>query len=196
MTVFSATLMLLFVMDPFGNVPVFLAVLKDIDPRRRTRIILRELVAALIALLVCFLLGKHLLAALAVSQESLELAAGVVLFLLALRMIFPPPGGSLMGETPDGEPFIVPLAIPLIAGPSAMSVILIMRSREPERWLEWIAALFLAWLITSAVLLLAGSLQRVLSRRGLIAIERLMGLLLTTVAVEMMTSGIRTMFMG
>jgi MarC family membrane protein len=193
MTILSASLLLFFVMDPFGNVPVFLAVLKDVDPARRTRIILRELVFSLLTLLFFLALGRYVLDAFRISPVALELAGGVILFILALRLIFPTRGTTIMGDPPGGEPFIVPLAIPLLAGPSAISIILLMRSREPDRWLEWLIAILCAWAATSVILLLSGPLMRILKQRGLFALERLMGLLLTTLAIEMFIAGLRVL---
>ena len=191
MTILSSSLLLFFVMDPFGNVPVFLSVLKDVDPAKHRRIISRELFFALITLLFFLALGPNVLGAFQISEVALELAGGVIMFLLALRMVFPTPGRTLMGDPPGGAPFVVPLAIPLIAGPSAISIILLMRSREPDRWLEWLIALLVAWGGSSVILLFSGVLNRILRKRGLYALERLMGLLLITLAIEMFLSGIR-----
>lgn len=195
MTLFSAALLLFLVMDPFGNVPVFLSVLRSVDEDRRRWVIARELLIAL-GFLVAFLFGgRYVLDAIGISESSLTVAGGVILFLIALRMIFPSPGGVFGADAEDAEdaqtePILVPLAIPLIAGPSAMASVLFMMSSNPARWLEWLAALGLAWAATGAVLLLAPNLVRLMGNRGLIATERLMGMVLTAIASKMILTGV------
>ncbi|MEW5826019.1 MAG: MarC family protein [Candidatus Bipolaricaulota bacterium] len=194
MTLVSALLLMLLVMDPLGNVPLLLVLLENVPPERRKRILLRESAFALGFLLVFLYLGRYLLGMLGISQEALGIAGGVVLFLIALRMVFPTPGG-LFGAAPKGEPFIVPIAIPLIAGPSALATVMLIATREPSRLLAWTAALAGAWSVSTLVLVSAEGLRRVLRPRGLVAIERLMGMILMTVAVQMLLSGIRE-FLG
>lgn len=193
LSVASAAVLLFFVMDPLGNVPLFLAALKNVAPHRHRPVILRELGLAL-AVLVAFLFGgPKLLALLHVSGTALTVAGGVVMLLIALRMVFP--AGEHKEEV-VGEPFLVPLAIPYVAGPSAMATVLLFTSREPERWPAWLAALLLAWLATGIVLVFGASFARLLGTRGLTAIERLMGMLLVVVAVEMILSGLRQYLAG
>jgi MarC family membrane protein len=188
-SVASAALLLLLVMDPFGNIPVFLAALKQVEPRRRRWVVFRELLIALVVLVVFLFAGRRLLGLLAISDPALTLAGAIILFLISLRMIFP--GLRLgMSDEIDGEPFIVPLAIPFVAGPSAMASVIVIMNREPARWPEWLLALFVAWVGTGVVLMLATVLSRLLGRRGLVAIERLMGMLLTAISVQMFVSGI------
>jgi multiple antibiotic resistance protein len=195
MTALSAAAILFLVLDPFGNVPLFLVYLKGLSPDRQRRVILRELVIALAVLVVFLFLGRYLLDLLRVSESSLGIAGGLVLFLIAIKMVFAGAEG-LFTRPHEGEPFIVPLAIPLVAGPSAMATVILLMAREPGRWLEWLAALLAAWLLAGAVLLLSAHLSRLLGDRGLAALERLMGLLLTTVAVEMLVSGVRQALTG
>lgn len=190
MTVMSAAVLLFFVMDPLGNVPLFLTALRRVAPERHRRVILRELAIALVVLVGFLFLGKGLLALLKVSAEALTAAGGVILLLIALRMIFPSSDHSLREDVHD-EPFIVPLAVPYTAGPSALATVLLLTSREPARWPEWLLALVLAWLASSVVLYFAGGLSRLLGERGLVAMERLMGMLLVTVAMEMLLGGLR-----
>jgi MarC family membrane protein len=188
-TVFSASVLLFLVLDPFGNVPFFLSALEGVDPSRHRRIVARELLIALAALVGFLFAGQMVLAWLQISGYSLNVAGGIILFLIAIRMIFPRPHGS-PGEQLDGEPFIVPLAIPYIAGPSALASVMLIMNREPGRWPEWLLAIFLAWLATAAPVLAASGLHRFLGRRGLIAIERLMGMVLITLAVQMLLGGL------
>lgn len=186
----SAAVLLFFVMDPLGNVPLFLASLKHVAPARHRLVIIRELVIALVVLVAFLFGGPQLLALLHVSGTALTVAGGVVMLLIALRMVFPSAENSLT-ESVDAEPFVVPLAIPYVAGPSAMATVLLFTSREPERWLDWLVALLLAWAATGLVLFFAAQLARVLGARGLLAVERLMGMLLVIVSVEMILSGLR-----
>ncbi len=179
---------LFFIMDPLGNTPVFHAILKDYAPPARMRIIARELLFALVILIVFLLAGTHILNFLGLSQPSLNIAGGILLFLIALRMVFPRQGGIV--EERAADPFIVPLAVPLVAGPSTIAVLLLLSSSQPERMLEWLAALLLAWGMATVILVGSGHLLRWLGDRGLRAAERLMGMLLILIAVEMFLDGV------
>ena len=190
MDIFSAALLLFLVIDPVGNIPAFLVILQGVPETRHKRIIFRELFIALMALVVFLFSGQYILAALQISQASLGAAGGIILFLIALRMIFPVPKGVFGEEAEVGEPFIVPLAIPLIAGPAAMATLMLLMARDPTLWLVWLTALLVAWSIAGIILLSADQLARLLGRRTLTAIERLMGLVLTAVAVQMLIDGI------
>ncbi|MGA1597776.1 MAG: YhgN family NAAT transporter [bacterium] len=190
MTLFSATVTLLLIMDPLGNIPAFLSVLKTIeDEQRRRRVLLRELFLALLVLLVFLFAGKYVLQGLGLREEAVRIGGGIVLFLISIRMIFPGHGG-LMGELPAGEPFLVPLAVPLIAGPSSLAILILLGNSEPERWPTWLAAVLIAWLVTSAVMLASTLLYRLLGQKGLIALERLMGMVLVTLSVQMLLDGV------
>ena len=189
MTILSAALLLFLILDPLGNVPVFLSVLKPLPPHRQRVVLVRELLIALAVLMAFLWGGKYALELMHLRQESVAIAGGIVLFLIGIRMIFPRPEG-LLGELPDGEPFIVPLAIPLIAGPSGMDAVMLMGSNEPHRLGEWSLALLLAWAATAAILLCAPLLFRLLGRRALSAVERLMGMLLVAISVQMLLDGL------
>jgi len=189
MTVFSAALLLFLVMDPFGNIPFFSAALRGVDPSRHRRIILRELLIALFVLVLFLFAGQHLLRLLQISEPALSAAGGTVLFLIAVRMIFPTRGGTIAEEV-SGEPFIVPLAIPYVAGPSALAAVLLIMNRQPDRWPEWLAALLLAWLVSGLIISMSTVLARLLGAKVLIAIERLMGMLLVAIAIQMLMNGI------
>ena len=190
-TIFSAFITLLLVMDPLGNVPIFLAVLKDVEPKRRQWVIFRELVVALGVLLLFLWGGKPALDLLGLRQESISIAGAIILFLIAIRMIFPSPYG-LIGDSPDGEPFIVPLAIPAVAGPSSLAIAMLMVNTDPSRMLEWTAALIAAWAVSAILLMASPLLLRALGNRGLIAMERLMGMILVIIAVQMFFNGVAT----
>lgn len=188
MTILSAALLLFLVMDPLGNIPLFLTALKNVAPERRTIVIFRELMIALLVMVLFLFSGQAFLSALHISEPALTATGGVILFLIALKMIFPPDTeGSHKNEE---EPFIVPLAIPYIAGPSALATLLLIMNGEPGRWADWLIALIAAWAVTGAILLMAGPLAKVLRNRGLIAIERLMGMILIAIAIQMLLDGI------
>jgi MarC family membrane protein len=185
----SAGFLLLLVLDPFGNVPIVLSALAAVPYERHRGIIVRECVLAYVILLAFMAGGKAFLDFLQLSETSLAIAGGIVLFLIAVRMIFPHPEG-VFGDAPGTEPFLVPLAVPAIAGPSAVATVMLMASRDPGKIAGWIAALTAAMVVTLVVLLGAGRLQKLLGERGIRAVERLTGLLLTAVAVQMLLNGI------
>ncbi len=191
MTVLSAALLLFLILDPLGNIPVFLSVLKPLAPKRQRIVLARELLIALAVLMGFLWGGKYALELMHLRQESVQIAGGIVLFLIGIRMIFPRPEG-LMGELPGGEPFIVPLAIPLVAGPSGMAAVMLMGSNEPDRLWDWSLALMVAWGATAAILFSATLLYKWLGRSALIALERLMGMLLVAISVQMFLDGIGT----
>jgi multiple antibiotic resistance protein len=189
MTILSAALLLFLVIDPVGNIPMFLTTLKKVDEARRRKVVIRELIIALIVLVAFLFLGQYLLQVLHLSQTALTTAGGIILLIIAIKMIFPTRDKSLQ-EDVEGEPFIVPLAIPYVAGPSAMATALLMMSREPERWLDWLLAVLIAWAASALIIYFSSYFARFLGEKGLIAIERLMGMLLITVAVQMLLTGI------
>ena len=188
---FSATILLILVIDPFGNVPLVVAALRNVPPQRRVRVVLRECAAAYVILVAFMLGGRTFLQWLHLSEQSLTIAGGIILFLIAIRMVFPRPEG-VFGDPPGVEPFLVPLAIPSIAGPSALATAMLMASRDPTRIGSWLVALSVAMAATTVVLALADRLQRWLGERAVLAFERLMGLVLTALAVEMLLSGVRS----
>jgi len=189
MTIASAALLLFLILDPLGNIPVFLSLLKPLPAHRRRIVLARELLIALGVLMAFLWGGKYALELMHLRQESVSIAGGIVLFLIGIRMIFPPPEG-LMGELPDGEPFIVPMAIPLVAGPSGMAAVMLMGSNEPGRLGEWSVALLVAWAATAAILFSATFLYKWLGSRVLTAVERLMGMLLVAISVQMLLDGL------
>lgn len=191
MDLLSAVATLFLIMDPLGNIPVFLAVLKEVSPERQRKVLLREILIAYAVLLIFLFLGNHLLRFLNLKQETISISGGIVLFLIALRMIFPPEGGML-GETPEGEPFVVPLAIPLIAGPSVLAALLLLQQTNPRDTIQLLVAVTIAWAISGVILLASPFFFRVLRQRGLIAMERLMGMLLVMIAVQMLINGVST----
>ena len=189
MDIVSATILLILVMDPFGNMPLVIAVLKNVDPGARTKVVLRECTIAYAVLLAFMFGGDKFMHLLRLSDNALAIAGGLILFLIALRMVFPHPEG-VHGDTGDTGTFIVPLAIPAIAGPSALATVLLLVSREPQRVLDWVAALSFAMLASALVMVSAQRISGWIGKRGVIAMERLMGLVLTAISVEMLLAGI------
>lgn len=186
----AAAATLFFVMDPLGNIPVFNAVLARFNNKRRSIIVARELTIALIILLSFLYAGNAILSFLGLSKSSLSIAGGILLFIISLRMIFPK--REPLGETEGAEdPFLVPLAIPLIAGPSTIAVLLLLSSGQPGKIAQWSVALILAWLGTTILLVASPFLLRVLGTRGSRALERLMGMILVILATQMLLDGIR-----
>jgi MarC family membrane protein len=185
----SAVVILVLVLDPIGNIPIFVSLLRRADAERRIRVILRECAIAFAVLLAFVFVGEAVLRLFDLSETSLTIAGGVILFLIALRMIFHS-GAEVFANLPEGEPFIVPLAIPSIAGPAAIATIVLLSSAAPQRWPEWCAAITIAMLATLFVLVFAERLARAVGERVLGAFERLFGLFLTAIAIEMLLRGV------
>ncbi len=186
----SAVLLLLLVCDPFGNIPIFISALREVPQARRRRIILRECLIAFAVLTVFVFVGQPFLDLLGLSELSLQIGGAVVLMLVAIRMVFPPPEG-VYGMPSGGEPFIVPLAVPALAGPSALATVLLLVSRDPQRTWAWVGAIAVAMAVSAVVLAFAERLQTWLGERVTVAFERLMGLVLAAIAVELMLRGIK-----
>ncbi|TCI04044.1 YhgN family NAAT transporter [Corallincola luteus] len=193
MDTLSAAVTLFLIMDPLGNLPIFLSVLKNIEPKRRRAVLIRELVISLVIMMLFLFAGSSILDFLQLTQESVSIAGGIILFLIALKMIFPQPGG-VTGLAVGEEPFIVPLAIPLIAGPSILAALLLLAHQDPNRMVDWSLALIGAWTVSSLILLFSGLFHRMLGERGLTAMERLMGMLLVMISVQMFLDGIFAYF--
>ncbi len=185
----SATILLLLITDPFGNIPIFANALRKVAPERRIKVILREVLIAFLLLLAFMFVGDGFLRVMNLSDLSLQIAGAVVMFLIALRMIFPSSRNE--PEPLEGEPLIVPLAIPALAGPSALATVMLLVSQAPARRLEWIAALCVTMAVCAVVLVLSERIQRLAGDRVMMAFERLMGLILVAVAVEMFLRGIK-----
>jgi len=192
-SVLAAILLLIIIMDPIGNVPVFLSILKNIPMERRKKIIIRELIIAFVILLFFMFVGRFVLQLLQIEQSSLGIAGGIILFIIAIRMIFP---GTkpMFSHNEESEPLVVPLAIPMLAGPSAIAAVILFMAQEPNRWMEWTFVVFVASLISGIILISSEALGRKLGNRALIAIERLMGIFLIMVSVDFILDGIKQTF--
>jgi MarC family membrane protein len=193
--ILSAIILLTLVTDPFGNVPMVNAMLAGVSARRRVAVILRECAIAFVILMGFMLGGRKVLDLMHLSETSLSIAGGVILFMIAIRMVFAHPEGAF-GPQAQGEPFIVPLAIPLIAGPSALATVMLMATREPEKLGMWAVAITVTMALAALILVMGNVLERWLGDRAMQAIERLMGLILTAIAVEMLLGGIRAFVEG
>lgn len=190
---FALTLFL--VMDPLGNIPLFLTSLRPVDPHRRQRVLARELLIALGVMVVFLFIGGRLLTTLHVTQPALTAAGGLILLLIAVRMIFPSPEFPLRERIAD-EPFIVPLAVPYTAGPSVLATEVIFFNQAPEKWPWLLLAVFAAWAAAAIILYGSSYLQRILGEKTLMAIERLMGMVLIIVATQMVLGGIKAFFVA
>jgi len=193
LSVFSAAALLFLVFDPLVNIPLFMSMLSSVSSQEHRRIIVRELFIALAVLVMFLFAGRHILSLFGISQSSLGIAGGIILLMIAIKMVF---SGSenIFEDTAKGIPFIVPLAVPLVAGPSAITTVILLMAKEPARWPEWLIALFCAWFVSGVLLFFSVRLSVLLGDKVLKAIERLMGLILTAVAVEMFVTGLQQSF--
>ena len=190
---FSVALTLFLIMDPLGNIPIFMSVLRPIPQERRRFVLIRELLISLLLMLVFLWAGSYLLEALKLTPEAVAISGGIILLIIAIRMIFPSRGGIMGDDTSDGEPFIVPLATPLIAGPSVLATLVLLSENTPERNIDWTLALVGAWFVSSMIFLSSDWLFKILGTKGLKAIERLMGMLLISIAIQMLLDAFQSL---
>lgn len=183
-------------MDPLGNIPIFLSVLKQVPQRRRLWVLIRELLIALALMMLFLLSGSSILKLLGLSTEAVAISGGLVLMIIAIRMIFPSRGGVMGDDDMESEPLIVPLATPMIAGPSILATLVLMAESQPDKSAQWVYALLAAWGLTAVILLCSQPLYKLLGKRGLKAIERLMGMILISIAVQMLINGIQHLGLG
>ena len=189
MDTFSAAVMLFLIMDPLGNLPVFLSILRHIDPKRRRKVMMRELLFSLVIMMAFLFVGQQILNFLNLRQEAVSIAGGIILFLIAIKMIFPSEGG-VTGLAAGEEPFLVPMAIPMIAGPSILASLLLLANQEPTRMADWSLALLMAWGASAVILMFYEVFNKLLGERGLTAVERLMGMLLVMISVQVLLDGV------
>ncbi|GAB2686760.1 YhgN family NAAT transporter [Aliiglaciecola aliphaticivorans] len=193
MDIWSAAVMLFLIMDPLGNLPIFMSILKSIEPKRRRKVLARELILSLLIMFIFLFSGQAVLDFLNVKQQAVSIAGGIILFLIAIRMIFPNKGCH-DDDVGEQEPFIVPLAIPMIAGPSLLAALILLANQDPLRMFDWSLALFSAWAVSASILLFSGVFFKILGERGLIAIERLMGMILIMLSIQMFLDGVGNYF--
>ena len=187
---FWGGLMLMLLMaDPVGNIPLTLACLKTVPNQRRLWVLARECVIAGGILILAMFFGRQFTQMLGLSDAALSIGGAVIVMLMAIRMVFPSKEG-IFGETPGGEPMIVPLAVPAIAGPSTIATIIMLAAAQPGRLLEWGAVIVVTMVVCFAVLGSAEWLQRRLGDKVTMAIERLTGLILAMMATQMFLGGL------
>lgn len=190
--IFTISISLFLLMDPIGNVPLYVALLKKLPPKRQVVVIIRELIFALIVIYAFYFGGNYFLGALDISKETIQVSGGIILFLIALKMIFPTKHNEFHDDISEGavaEPILVPLAIPLVAGPSVLAAVMIY-SRQNVAMSDGAIAIAIAWIITTLILITSPFLNKILGPRGLTALERLMGLVLTLLAIQMFLEGV------
>ncbi|MTD37334.1 YhgN family NAAT transporter [Erwinia sp. CPCC 100877] len=189
--IISAAVLLILIMDPLGNLPIFMSVLKHTEPKRRRAIMIRELSIALLLMLIFLFAGENILGFLNLRAETVSISGGIILFLIAIRMIFPGQEGNASGLPAGEEPFIVPLAIPLLAGPTLLATLMLLSHQYPGQMGKLVIALLVAWGGTALILLQSSLFLRLLGEKGVNALERLMGLVLVMIATQMFLDGIR-----
>jgi len=194
-TFLSALILLLLVLEPFSSLPLFVSTMRRVTPPRRRRVALRESLIAFGILVVFMFGGRAFLDLMHLSERSLEVAGGVILLLIAMRMVFgaegPPQDDA---PTESAEPMIVPVAVPMLAGPSALATVLLLVSRQPDRIGQWIGALAVAVAVCGVVLLAADRIRQVIGNAMVSALEKLMGLVLSALAVELILAGLKRYF--
>ena len=193
-SIISTAILLLFILDPFGNVPLLLSILKDVDKQKHTRIIIREMLIGLLILIVFLFFGERFLSIFGLEPQAITIAGGIIFFVIGLKMIFPPPGGqNLFATSSEEDPLVVPIAIPMISGPASIATLMLLAKSHPNETGSIFLSVLIAWSVTAVILLSAPRLYKLLKRRGLTAMERLMGMLLLMMAVEMFIKGVRAL---
>jgi multiple antibiotic resistance protein len=189
MNLFTLTVILFLIMDPVGNISSFLGLTKDIPPAKRRTILIREMLIALGAMILFYFIGEYIFSVLEISETTLRLASGAILFLVAIKILFPSTD-SLRANLPAGEPFITPLAVPLIAGPSLLATVMLFAHLVPNHF-TMLGAILIAWFFAVVVLLSGSTLQRFIGTNGLMAAERLMGMVLVMLAIQRFLEGLQ-----
>lgn len=190
--IISTTILLILIMDPLGNLPVFMTILKNLNEKRRRIVVIREMIIALIVMLLFLFMGENILNILNLKTETVSISGGIILFLIAIKMIFPSEDNN--GISANEEPFLVPLAIPLVAGPSLLATLMLLSHQYSNNMSYLVGSLLIAWFFTIIVLLLSGFFLKLFGAKGVNALERLMGLILIMLATQMFLDGIRTWF--
>lgn len=191
MSLFSIAFTLFLLMDSVGNIPLYLSLLKNLNERRQRFVIIREMVIALGVIILFMFIGDGLMSFLQISDGTIKVAGGIILFLICLKMIFPSKNDAQERVPKNEEPLIVPLAVPFVAGPAVLAAVIIF-SRQHVDHFTMISAIFIAWVASLMILLASSYLHRILGWRGLTALERLMGLILILIAVQMFLTGLQS----
>jgi multiple antibiotic resistance protein len=192
--IFSTAVLIFFILDPIGSVPLLLSILKNIDKKRHSTIIIREMLIGLLILVIFLFFGEQFLSLFHLQPQAITIAGGIIFFVIALKMIFPNSDGSdLFSTTKGDEPMVVPIAMPMIAGPAALATLLVLAKTNAEHTGSLFLSLLVAWALAAIVLLFSTKLYRLLKAKGLKALERLMGMLLLILSVQMFIDGIRSL---
>lgn len=192
--IFSTAVLIFFILDPFGNVPLLLSILKNIDKHKHSKIIIREMLIGLLILVIFLFFGEQFLSLFHLETQAITIAGGIIFFVISLKMIFPDPNGvDMFATNKDDEPLVVPIAVPMIAGPAALATLLVLAKTNAQHSGALFISLFLAWGLAAVVLLFSPNLYNILKKKGLKALERLMGMLLLIMSVQMFIDGIRSL---
>lgn len=186
----STIILLFLIIDPLGNLPIFMSTLKHIDPKRRQAIVIREMLIALFIMVLFLFSGEYLLSFLHLRTETVSISGGIILFLIAIKMIFPLQENNTFNLL-EKEPFLVPLAIPLVAGPSILATLMLLSNQYTQHITKLAISLFIAWALSMFILMLSNIFLRILKTKGINALERLMGLLLIMLSIQMFLEGFR-----
>jgi len=184
---FAIASTLFFVINPIGNTPFIVSLLAKFDEKKQRRILVRELILGFLLALFFIFAGEQFLAQLEISETTIGICGGVILFFIAMSLIFPKPSGHSEGM--EREPYLVPIATPVLSGPCLLTTVMLY-SHQVENIVTLVAAVSLAWFVTSAIVMLAPTIQRLFGERGLIALERLMGMLLTFLSLDMLITSL------
>lgn len=190
-SIVSTAMLLIFILDPFGNIPLLLSILKKATPKQRYKIITRESLIGFFILMVFFFFGQSFLNIFHLQTESITIAGGIIFFIISLKMIFPNSHGDSIFATDEQDPLVVPIAMPMIAGPGALATIMVLVQTNQEHLVSLFVSLSLAWIVSASILLFSPMLYKVLKNKGLTALERLMGMLLLIMSVQMFIDGIK-----
>lgn len=188
MNLIQATVLLFLIMDPIGNLPVFNSILKNRSAYESVKIIIRELIFAYLLLIGFLILGDYVLSYLSLSVSALHIAGGIILLLVAMGMVFPGIGMKMVDA--NEEPFFVPLAMPLVAGPAAIAIMLILGSSQPANTITWVIALSISWSLAALILVPSPWIFKFIGEKAARILERIMGMILIMLAVQMFLNGI------
>lgn len=191
--IISTTILLILIMDPLGNLPIFMTILKNLEEKRRRIVVIREMIIALIVMLLFLFVGEKILLILNLKTETVSISGGIILFLIAIKMIFPSEENK-NNISSNEEPFLVPLAIPLVAGPSLLATLMLLSHQYLHHISYLVGSLLIAWCFTVIILLLSGLFLKLFGSKGISVLERLMGLVLIMLSTQMFLDGIESWF--
>jgi len=188
--ILSQAILLILIMDPLGNLPVFTSILKKISTKRRHVILIREMIIALFIMVIFLFSGKKILSVFHLTTETVSISGGIILFIIAIKMIFPNEEQPKKEFTSSEEPFLIPLAVPLVSGPSLLATLMLLSHKYPNLLFSLLIALFIAWSITTGILFLSNFFLNFFGEKGINTLEKLMGLILIMLAVQMFLDGV------